>query len=99
MSARAAREIDKKDGGNMTVAELMRNNFDAIFIELNPGKGEAMMREAVPEDCVWIHPGGRLVGIRRSTRRHRRCGNAFRSTDYAGRYSADAHRGNLPLGR
>jgi SnoaL-like domain len=50
-------------GGNMTVAELMRNNFDAIFIELNPVKREAMMREAYTEDCVWIHPGGRLVGI------------------------------------
>lgn len=47
----------------MTVAELMRNNFDAIFIELNPVKREAMMREAYTEDCVWIHPGGRLVGI------------------------------------
>src|ERR1700739_1458882 len=59
----ARQERDRKDGGNMTVAELMRNNFDAIFIELNPVKREAMMREAYTEDCVWIHPGGRLVGI------------------------------------
>ena len=47
----------------MTVAELMRNNFDAIFIERNPAKREAMMREVYTEDCVWVHPGGRFVGI------------------------------------
>ena len=47
----------------MTAAELMHHNFDAIFIELDPVKREAMMRNAYTEDCVWIHPGGRLVGI------------------------------------
>jgi hypothetical protein len=47
----------------MTVAELMHHNFDEIFIELDPVKREAMMRNAYTEDCVWIHPGGRLVGI------------------------------------
>jgi hypothetical protein len=63
MSATHGKRNTGKMGGNMTVAELMRNNFDAIFIELNPVKREAMMREAYTEDCVWIHPGGRLVGI------------------------------------
>src|ERR1700746_1234662 len=47
----------------MTVAELMHHNFDEIFIELDPVKREAMIRNAYKEDCVWIHPGGRLVGI------------------------------------
>ena len=47
----------------MTVAELLRHNFDEIFIELDPVKRESMMRDAYTEDCVWIHPGGRLVGI------------------------------------
>src|SRR3954469_22598300 len=47
----------------MTVAELMHHNFDEIFIELDPVKREAMMRNAYTEDSVWIHPGGRLVGI------------------------------------
>ena len=47
----------------MTAAELMHHNFDEIFIELDPVKREAMMRNAYAEDCVWIHPGGRLVGI------------------------------------
>ena len=47
----------------MTAAELMHHNFDVIFIELDPVKREAMMRNAYTEDCVWIHPGGRLVGI------------------------------------
>ena len=47
----------------MTVAELMRHNFDEVFIELDPVKREGMMRAAYTEDCVWIHPGGRLVGI------------------------------------
>jgi ketosteroid isomerase-like protein len=53
------RETEEK----MTVAELMHHNFDEIFIELDPVKREAMMRNAFTEDCVWIHPGGRLVGI------------------------------------
>ena len=53
----------RKQGGSMTAAELMRHNFDEIFIELDPVKREAMMRDAYTEDCVWIHPGGRLVGI------------------------------------
>src|ERR1700759_4907845 len=47
----------------MTVPELLHHNFDEIFIELDPVKRESMMREAYTEDCVWIHPGGRLVGI------------------------------------
>ena len=47
----------------MTAAELMHHNFDEIFIELDPVKREAMMRNAYTEDSVWIHPGGRLVGI------------------------------------
>ena len=47
----------------MTIAELIRHNFDEIFIELDPVKREAMMRTAYAEDCFWIHPGGRLVGI------------------------------------
>ena len=47
----------------MTAAELLRHNFDEIFIELDPVKRESMMRDAYTEDCVWIHPGGRLVGI------------------------------------
>ena len=38
----------------MTVPDLMRHNFDAIFIELDPAKRESMMREAYTEDCVWI---------------------------------------------
>ena len=47
----------------MTVPELLRHNFDEIFIELDPVKRERMMRDTYTEDCVWIHPGGRLVGI------------------------------------
>src|SRR5437879_13854595 len=53
----------RNKGENMTVAELMHHNFDEIFIELDPVKREAMMRNAYTEDCVWIHPGGRVVGI------------------------------------
>jgi hypothetical protein len=52
-----------KKGEKMTVAELMHHNFDEIFIELDPVKREAMIRNAYTEDCVWIHPGGRLVDI------------------------------------
>src|SRR5260370_36641621 len=53
----------RNKGEKMTVAELMHHNFDEIFIELDPVKREAMMRNAYTEDCVWIHPGGRLVAI------------------------------------
>src|ERR1700737_706861 len=53
----------RNKGEKMTAAELMHHNFDEIFIELDPVKREAMMRNAYTEDCVWIHPGGRLVGI------------------------------------
>src|SRR5260370_37764967 len=53
----------RNEGEKMTAAELMHHNFDKIFIELDPVKREAMMRNAYTEDCVWIHPGGRLVGI------------------------------------
>src|SRR6266851_2916920 len=51
---------EKTKEEKMTVAELMHHNFDEIFIELDPVKREAMMRNAYTEDCVWIHPGGRL---------------------------------------
>src|SRR5580704_8972054 len=53
----------RNEGEKMTAAELMHHNFDEIFIELDPVKREAMMRNTYTEDCVWIHPGGRLVGI------------------------------------
>jgi hypothetical protein len=53
----------RNKGEKMTVTELMHHNFDEIFIEIDPEKREAMMRNAYTEDCVWIHPGGRLVGI------------------------------------
>jgi hypothetical protein len=55
---------EKKTGEKkMTVPGLLRYNFDKIFIELDPVKREGMMRNAYTEDCVWIHPGGRVVGI------------------------------------
>jgi hypothetical protein len=42
---------------------IATHNFDEIFIEFNSVKREGMMRTAYAEDCVWIHPGGRLVGV------------------------------------
>jgi hypothetical protein len=44
----------RNNGEKMTVAELMHRNFDEIFIELDPVKREAMMRNAYTEDCVAI---------------------------------------------
>ena len=70
----------RKQGGSMTAAELMRHNFDEIFIELDPVKREAMMRNAYTEDCVWIHPGGRLVGIAAVNEPRRKFVSASRST-------------------
>jgi len=42
--------------------ELLKRNFDEIFIELDPVKRLAMLRESYVEDCLWVHPGGRIIG-------------------------------------
>jgi hypothetical protein len=41
---------------------LMMRNFNEILIELNPVRRLAMLAESLAEDCLWIHPGGRMVG-------------------------------------
>jgi hypothetical protein len=45
-----------------TSAELLMRNFNEIFIELDPLKRAALLAESYTEDCLWIHPGGRIVG-------------------------------------
>ena len=45
-----------------TSSELLMRNFDEIFIELDPLKRAALLAESYTEDCLWIHPGGRIVG-------------------------------------
>ena len=84
----------------MTVAELMHHNFDKIFIELDPVKREAMMRNAYTEDCVWIHPGGRLVGIAAINEAASEIRKAHPGVPLHGgwRYSHDAHCRDVPLG-
>lgn len=47
---------------NATPSELLLRNFNEIFIELDPVKRLRMLRESFTEDCLWIHPGGRIVG-------------------------------------
>ena len=47
---------------NATSSELLMRNFDEIFIELDPVKRAALLAEYYTEDCLWIHPGGRIVG-------------------------------------
>ena len=37
-------------------------NFNEIFIELDHVKRAALLAEYYVEDCLWIHPGGRIVG-------------------------------------
>jgi len=37
-------------------------NFNEIFIELDPVRRAALLAESYTEDCLWIHPGGRIVG-------------------------------------
>ena len=44
-----------------SVKGVMRN-FNEIFIELDPLKRAALLAEFYTEDCLWIHPGGRIVG-------------------------------------
>lgn len=45
-----------------TSSELLMRNFNEIFIELDPLKRAALLTESYTEDCLWIHPGGRIVG-------------------------------------
>lgn len=45
-----------------TASELLFRNFNEIFIELDSGKRAAMIAESFAEDCLWVHPGGRVVG-------------------------------------
>ena len=45
-----------------TPSELLRRNFDEIFIELDPVRRMAMLRESFAGDGLWIHPGGRVLG-------------------------------------
>jgi hypothetical protein len=46
----------------MKATELLMRNFNEIFIELDPVKRGALLAECFTEDCLWIHPGGRIVG-------------------------------------
>jgi ketosteroid isomerase-like protein len=45
-----------------TSSELLMRNFNEIFIELDPVKRAALLAESYTDDCLWIHPGGRIVG-------------------------------------
>ncbi len=46
----------------MNATELLMRNFNEIFIELDPVKRAGLLAECFIEDCLWIHPGGRIVG-------------------------------------
>jgi ketosteroid isomerase-like protein len=45
-----------------TSSELLMRNFNEIFIELDTLKRAALLGESSTEDCLWIHPGVRIVG-------------------------------------
>jgi len=47
---------------NATSSELLMRNFNEIFIELDPVKRLALLKESFTDDCLWVHPGGRIVG-------------------------------------
>jgi hypothetical protein len=47
---------------NAAAAELLMRNFNEIFIELNPVRRAAMLAESFADDCLWVHPHGRIVG-------------------------------------
>ena len=46
----------------MNATELLMRNFNEIFTELDPVGRAALLAESFTEDCLWIHPGGRIVG-------------------------------------
>jgi hypothetical protein len=47
---------------NATPSELLMRNFKQISIELDPVRRAALLAESYTEDCLWIHPGGRVLG-------------------------------------
>ena len=47
---------------NATPSELLMRNFNEIFIELDPVKRLTLLKESFTDDCLWVHPGGRIVG-------------------------------------
>jgi len=56
-------KIPKRKSEFMTTpSELLMRNFNEIFIELDHIKRAALLTEYYVEDCLWIHPGGRIVG-------------------------------------
>ena len=46
----------------MNATELLMRNFNEIFIELDPVKRGKLRAVCFAEDCLWIHPSGRIVG-------------------------------------
>jgi hypothetical protein len=65
---------------NATSSELLMRNFNEIFIELNPVKRAALLAEYYTDDCLWIHPGGRIVGREVSMKRLLRFANTSLNT-------------------
>src|SRR6516162_5741173 len=47
---------------NTTPSELLMRSFNEIFIELDPVRRAELLSESYTEDCLWIHPGGPVVG-------------------------------------
>jgi len=47
---------------NLKPSDLLKRNFNEIFIELDPARRAALLAEHYLDDCLWIHPGGRIVG-------------------------------------
>jgi hypothetical protein len=64
-----------------TLSELLMRNFNEIFIELDPLKRAALLAESYTEDCLWIHPGGRVVVARVSMKRPPRFANTSQNID------------------
>jgi hypothetical protein len=64
----------------MNATKLLMRNFNEIFIELDPVKRGALLAECFTEDCLWIHPGGRVVVRDGINERLRRFANTSRIT-------------------
>jgi hypothetical protein len=47
---------------SQTASELLMRNFNEIFIESDLVKRADLLAENYTDDCLWIHPGGRIVG-------------------------------------
>jgi hypothetical protein len=79
LKGKIATPAKRNKGEKMTVPELMHHNFDETFIEIDPVKREAMMRNGYTEILYGYTRVAAWSALRRSMRQRRKFVSASRS--------------------